>query len=458
MRYTMNCQQIISTRAFSDHTLRSKVLVVGTGWSGFRAARDLDKRKFDVKLVSPRNHFLFTPLLPSTAVGTLEFRTIQEPARTIPDINFYQAYVDQLDFDSRTAFCKDAFIAGHQFELKYDYLILAAGCETNTFNIKGVEGSRDVFFLKQLSDARAIRNRLIECFERASSPAVSEKEKQRLLTFIVVGGGPTNVEFAAELFDFIQKDVSRWYPDLYQHANVKIVEASGHILGTFHDSIVSYVEKLFHTRKVDVMTGKAVSEIRGNEAVLQSGEVLPFGLLVWSAGIRPASLIRSLSSSLVSKSPQGRLLVDPFLRVLKAPSSSSEQQLLGGGRVFAMGDCAVDARKPLPALAQVANQQGRYLAAALNQGMHNSSGSKQLEPFKYRHLGSMASVGDWKGVYDSTNSLSDHASLAPPVKGFMAFLLWRAAYWTEQVSLRNKVLIPMYWFKSAIFGRDISSF
>lgn len=222
----------------------------------------------------------------STAVGTLEFRTIQEPARTIPDISFYQAYVDHIDFDSRTAFCKDAFITGHQFELKYDYLLLAAGCETNTFNINGVDGSRDVFFLKQLSDARAIRNRLIECFERASSPAVDEKEKLRLLTFIVVGGGPTNVEFAAELFDFIQKDVSRWYPDLYHHANVKIVEASGHILGSFHDSIVSYVEKLFKTRKVEVMTGKEEAVVLQKHML---SKLLKAKQLVKSGVMRPCS-------------------------------------------------------------------------------------------------------------------------------------------------------------------------
>ena len=314
----------------------------------------------------------------------MEFRAIQEPVRTIPGIKYFQAYVDRLDFESRKAHCLDAFVAGHEFELNFDYLILAAGCETNTFNVKGVEGTKNVFFLKQLSDSRAIRTRLIECFERASSPGTQPAEIASLLTFVVVGGGPTNVEFAAELYDFLQKDVSRWYPDLYQHAKVKIVEASGHILGSFNGSLVHYVEKLFQSRRVDVLTGpsvplsvtnsrplsfsfppslvlfwllgKAVSEIRGQEAVLQSGEAIPFGLLVWSAGIRPVQLIRSLPTALVAKSPQGRLLVDPCLRVLApaAPAGTeSSRRLLAGGRVFAMGDCAADAAKPLPALAQV---------------------------------------------------------------------------------------------------------
>ena len=178
---------------------RKKILIVGSGWAGFRAASDLDKNKFEVNLVSPRNYFLFTPLLPSTAVGTLEFRAIQEPVRTIPNINYFQAYVDRFDFQSRRAYCRDAFLAGHSFEMQYDYLIIAAGCETNTFNVKGVEGTKNVFFLKQLSDSRAIRSRLIECFERASSPGTSPEELTRLLTFVVVGGGPTNVGTLGEM-------------------------------------------------------------------------------------------------------------------------------------------------------------------------------------------------------------------------------------------------------------------
>jgi NADH dehydrogenase/NADH:ubiquinone reductase (non-electrogenic) len=153
--------------------------------------------------------------LPSTAVGTLEFRAIQEPVRTIPNIKYYQANVKQLDFEKRIAYCSDAFKEGHRFELEYDILILATGCETNTYGVQGVAEGRaagSVFFLKQLSDSRAIRNRLLECFERASSPGISRLEADRLLTFVVVGGGPTNIEFASELFDFLKRDVCRCLP------------------------------------------------------------------------------------------------------------------------------------------------------------------------------------------------------------------------------------------------------
>lgn len=472
--YRSNKQLPLPCRCYSES--RSKVLIIGSGWGGFRVARDLDKRKFEVQLVSPRNYFLFTPLLPSTAVGTLEFRAIQEPVRTIPGIKYFQAYVDRFDFESRKAFCNDAYISGHQFELSYDYLILAAGCETNTFNIKGVENTKNVFYLKQLSDSRSIRTRLIECFERASSPGATKTEIDRLLSFVVVGGGPTNIEFAAELYDFLKKDVSKWYPDLYHHARVTIVEASGHILGSFASSLVGYVETLFKSRRVHVLTGKAVSEIRDDQAILKSGEAIPFGLLVWSAGIRPVGLVQSLPPTSVSRSPQGRLFVDPSLRVIRPTNTDigvglgggvsvggSEEALLDSGRVFAIGDCAADSTKPLPQLAQVANQQGMYLARSLNEGIlavEKNKASAVPVPFKYRHMGSMASVGDWKGVFDSTDiaSSSSNSTSSPPVKGFLAFLLWRGAYWTMQVSVQNKVLILMYWFKSTVFGRNISSF
>lgn len=165
-------------RLASSSADRPKIVVIGAGWAGYRVAHDLDKKKFDVAVVSPRNHFLFTPLLPSTAVGTLEFRAIQEPVRTIPNIHYYQAFVESVNFDKGEVKCKDAFKEDqHVFNLPYDALVIATGSETNTFGVPGVEGNDNVFFLKQLQDSRSIRNRLIGkerthyiliCFKRFS--------------------------------------------------------------------------------------------------------------------------------------------------------------------------------------------------------------------------------------------------------------------------------------------------
>jgi len=357
---------------------KPKVVIVGAGWAGNRVAQDLDKSIYDVEVVSPRNHFLFTPLLASTAVGTLEFRCIQEPVRTIPNIQYYQAEVNEVNFENSELSCTDAFELHFAFKLPYDVLILAPGSETNTFNIPGVTNNPNVFFLKQLEHSRAIRNKLIDCFEKASSPSIMNniEMKKELLTFVVVGGGPINIEFAAELYDFLKGDVARWYPDLFPYVSVKIIEASGHILNTFHSNIVNYVETLFSSRNIDLLMTTTVTKIDKNEVFLNNGKSLKFGLMVWSTGIKQVPFIQQMSPAAVAKFPNGRLKVDEHLHVLTplesdatSPTSSASPvgtapafpyKLSGNGNVFALGDCCGDALKPLPSLAQVSKNHCFY--------------------------------------------------------------------------------------------------
>jgi NADH dehydrogenase len=408
------------------------VVVVGSGWAGYRVAHDLNKTLFNVKVISPRNHFLFTPLLPSTAVGTLEFRAIQEPVRTIPGIDYYQAEVTSIDFGNQRIHCSDIFQHKYDFDLQYDSLILAPGAETNTFNIKGIQENegKTVFFLKQLSHSRGIRNRLIDCFERAASPGVVDNEtKKCLLTFLVVGGGPTSIEFAAELYDFLTNDVKKWYPDLLPFVSVKIIETTDHILGSFSLGLVNYVENLFVKRQIELVTAHSVKEIRDdNVAVLNDGTTICFGLMVWSTGIKQVPFITSLSKEKVAKFSNHKLKIDDYLHVLSVKRSQmegndpkkvvEEYDLINNGRVYALGDCAGHVERPLPALAQVASQQGKYIAKQLNyygiKAMAKSTnlpilpGGARLKadckPFQYTHLGSMAQVGQWKGVYDSPHT------------------------------------------------------
>ena len=236
-------------------------------------------------------------------------------------------------------------------------MFLVVGSETNTFGVPGVTGNPHVFFLKQLEHARAIRNRLVECFERATTPDISEEEKQRLLTFVVVGGGPTNVEFASELHDFLHDDVSRWYPDVKNHVRVVVVEASQNILGTFKSSLVEYVERLFKSRKIELFTKTTIKEVKDNVAVLGDGAKLPFGVMVWSTGIKQVELIERIAG-IVASSANKRLLVDGHLRLLERPSRDESTSRLpstpiSDGSIFALGDCACDVHRPLPSLAQV---------------------------------------------------------------------------------------------------------
>ena len=368
-------------RFLSAKSVKPHVVILGGGWAGFRVASDLDKRKFNVTLISPRNHFLFTPLLPSTAVGTLEFRCIEEPIRTIKNLTYYQATADAIDFQKKRVLCTGAFKEAHTFEVTFDKLVIACGAETNTFGIEGVGTTPHVYFLKQLSHARAIRNRLIECFERASSPGASEAEKRQLLTFIIVGGGPTSIEFAAEVYDFLKADVSQWYRDLFPLVQVKIVEAGSSILGSFAKSLVNYVEQLFRNRNVQVLTNTQVVKIYESKVVLNTREEIPFGLVVWSTGNKNVELTNSIQG--VLKARNGRVIVDEFLRVLE--DSGGKVTPLSEGSVFALGDCAVNGEKPLPQLAQVASQQAIYIAKEMNK-LEASKSEGFSKPFRYNHL------------------------------------------------------------------------
>lgn len=246
---------------------KPRIVILGSGWGGYTVAKRLDKTKYDVRVISPANHFLFTPLLPSTAVGTLEFRAIQEPIRTIPQLGkYYQAKAHGLDPDRKVVHCEGIFKQLH-FDVAYDYLIVSAGNKTNTFGIPGVadnegRGERSsVLFLKHLYHARAIRNRILECFERASANNVTAAERTRLLSFIVVGGGPTSCEFTTELYDFIHDDVSHWYPDLQDEIQLTLVEAGPGLLPSFHQSLSAHYLQRLQQRKVHVKLDTAVTGV-----------------------------------------------------------------------------------------------------------------------------------------------------------------------------------------------------
>lgn len=352
----------------SDGNRRPRIVIVGSGWAGNTLARRLNRESlFDVRMVSPSNHFLFTPLLPSTAVGTLEFRAIQEPVRTIPGLRYYQAKAVGLDSESQELKCQDLF-TGSDFSVRYDYLVLAGGNKTNTFQTPGIESreGQEVFFLKHLYHARQIRNRVLECFERATNPNISEAERNRLLSFIVVGGGPTSCEFCSELYDFLQHDVRKWYPDLVPHITVTLVEAGPGLLGSFHQSLADYYLQTLRKRHVDVRVSTAVVGVEDRffeddnkshytVALLADGTEIPFATMVWSAGLAPIKFIQESGLPL----ERGRVVVDEYLRV---PNQN--------GRVFAAGDCATITSQALPPTASVAEQQALYLGDCFNQYYH----------------------------------------------------------------------------------------
>ncbi|XP_039808996.1 internal alternative NAD(P)H-ubiquinone oxidoreductase A2, mitochondrial-like isoform X1 [Panicum virgatum] len=437
---------------------KARVVVLGTGWAGSRLLKDLDTSGYDVVCVAPRNHMVFTPLLASTCVGTLEFRSVAEPvARIQPAVSkspgsfFLLARCTGVNPDAHTIDCetvtdgeKDT-LGPTKFKVAYDKLVFACGAEALTFGIRGV--TEHAIFLREVHHAQEIRRRLLLNLMLSDVPGLSEEEKRRILHCVVVGGGPTGVEFSGELSDFIMRDVKQRYSHVKDYIHVTLIEAN-EILSSFDVRLRQYATNQLIKSGVRLVQG-IVKDVQPNKLILDNGEEVPYGLLVWSTGVGPSPFVKSLP---FPKSPCGRIGVDEWLRV---PSVRD---------VYAIGDCSgfleSTGKDVLPALAQVAERQGKYLASLLNRAMKAGGGhaNSQAEadpgpPFVYKHLGSMATVGRYKALVDLRQSKeSKGLSLA----GFVSFLIWRSAYLTRVVSWRNRFYVAINWLTTLLFGRDIS--
>ena len=407
---------------------KPRVVVLGSGFGAFSFVKHLNHRHYDVTVVSPRNHFLFTPLLPSTTVGTVEFRSIIEPVRLADKrLQYYQAQAASVDLEGRVLRCEGAF-QGRPFDVAYDELLIAVGAVSHTFGVPGVE--ENAHFLKELSDARSIRQKIIECFERAAQPGRDAVEIANLLRFVVVGGGPTGVEFAAELHDFVTRELRRWFPKLYRIASIVLVEAQNEILTSFDRKLSAYAKEHFLHSGIEVRTQTTVKAVHPECVELQQGEMLHCGLVVWSTGIAPTAFVRNLP---LPKDKRGRLLTDDHFRVI------------GVDHVYALGDCARPESAELAATAQAAQQGGKYLARAFNQRARKHAAG----PFEYKHMGMLAYIGGRRALAD-LRGYKGH--------GYATWVFWRSAYLTRLVSVKNKVLVFFNWLSTFIFGRDISRF
>jgi NADH:ubiquinone reductase (non-electrogenic) len=405
----------------------ARLVVLGTGFGAFNLVKNL-KGDYEIIVVSPRNHFLFTPLLPSTTVGTIEFRSIIEPMRYArDDVRYYHAEALDVDPSNRQVKCRGVTDL-HEFAIAYDILVIAVGAVSNTFGVPGV--AEHAMFLKELHDARELRQRIIRRFEQANLPGVSAEERKRLLHFIVCGGGPTGVEFAAELNDFMLEDLRKAYPHLVAEARITLVEAMKEILGTFDEELRRYATELFARQRIAVLTESPVTKVDATTVYLKDGSELKYGLLLWSTGNGPTTFIEHIN---LPKDNRSRIIIDDFFRVK------------GFENIYALGDCSVIESNPLPATSQVAQQQGKYLGKALTRRARK----QDVLPFTYKHLGMLAYIGDNKALAD----LEDVKS-----RGWATWLFWRSAYLTKIVSFRNKFSIAVDWTKAMVFGRDISQF
>jgi NADH:ubiquinone reductase (non-electrogenic) len=405
-----------------------RLLVLGCGFGGYSLLSRLPRGRFRATLLTPRNYFLFTPLLPSALTGSVEFRSILEPARRrLRGVQVIEASALAVDWDAGQVACASA-IGGERFTLPFDRLVIAVGAAVADYGVPGV--AEHALKLASVEDARAVRRGILEQFAKAEVPGLTEQQVRERLTFVICGGGPTGVEAAAEIHDLIGEELRHDYPELAPHGQVILVEALERLLTGFDEALARYAQGHFLRGGIQVRTSQVVAAIEPGLVHLKSGEAVPCGLVLWAGGNAPVPFLRELGVPLTAK---GRLPVDPFLRV---PAHSG---------VFALGDCAQAGEPPFPATAQVAQQQGNYLARALVRELDG----KPAEPFRFRSQGMLAYIGAKQALAD-----------LPQVKwsGRLAWLFWRSVYVTKLVSLANKIKVLFDWFKARLFGRDLSRF
>jgi NADH:ubiquinone reductase (non-electrogenic) len=407
--------------------MKKKLVVLGSGFGAFSCLKRVSPKYYDISIVSPRNHFLFTPLLPSTTVGTIEFRSIIEPIRNIKDAHYYQSYCTKIETAANKVHCIDSD-TGKEFELTYDMLVVSVGEITNTYNIEGVK--EYAYFLREVADARKIRIRVIDCFENASLPNLTEDERKSFLRFVVCGGGPTGVEFAAELHDFIEEDVSKKYPGLDYDIEVILIEAGEKLLNSFDEKLSNYTLKIFKRNKINVKTKSTISKVTKNEIYVNDGSHFKYGLLVWAAGNTPIKLIKECD---LPTDNHGKIIINHNLNVS------------GFTNIYAVGDCSEIPDEPFPVTAQTAQSEGKYLGKKLNR----IAKGKSTKPFRFKDLGMLAYIGSHRALANTRQYKGS---------GFTTWLFWRSVYITKLVSLKNKVLVLFDWFKTFVFGRDVSNF
>ncbi|HEX7184762.1 MAG TPA: FAD-dependent oxidoreductase [Thermoanaerobaculia bacterium] len=405
-----------------------KLLVLGCGFGGYSLLSYLKWKRWDATLLTPRNYFLFTPLLPSAVTGTVEFRSILEPARRrLRGVHVVEGFAESVDWDARQVACSAA-VGGERFTLPYDVLVIAVGTAVADYSIPGV--AEHALKLASVEDARAIRRGILEQLARAEIPGLTEEQLRERLTLVVCGGGPTGVEAAAEIHDLLEDELADSYPELVRYARVVLVEALERLLTTFDEALADYTHRHFSREGIEVRTSAKVRAVEARAVVLADGERIPCGMVLWAGGNAPIPFIKNLGAPLDRR---GRLIVDNHLRVS------------GREGVYALGDCASVGEPPLPATAQVAQQQGKYLARALERVLEGD----QPDPFRFNPSGMLAYIGGGQALAD-----------LPQVKwsGRGAWLFWRSVYLTKLVSPANKIKVLFDWFKARLFGRDLSRF
>ena len=387
------------------------MVIVGAGFGGLAAAQRLAGKPVDVTLIDRRNHHLFQPLLYQVATAALSPADIAAPIRSImakaANVRVLLDEVMGVDI------LRDRVSLSSGGEVEFDYLLLATGARHSYFGQD--HWAPHAPGLKSVEDALDIRRRVLLALERAETETDMER-RRALLTFAVIGGGPTGVEMAGAIAELARRAVSGDFRSITPHCSrVMLVEAGPRILPAFPETLSAKAEDALHSLGVEVVTGNAVADIRPEQLAV-GGQIIASHTIIWAAGVQASPAARWLEAE---HDKAGRIFVEADLSVP------------GHQRIFAIGDTAnapgVDGRV-LPGIAPVAKQQGRHVADRIL-GRRNGQ-------FRYRSFGNLATIGrswaviDWGGWQ---------------LSGFIAWLIWSVAHIWFLVGFRSRILVGIQW-------------
>jgi len=432
------------TRRWNEPERPVRVVIVGGGFAGLDTAMGLDaalgwSSKLELTVIDRKNYFLFPPLLPSVSVGAIETRQVTYPFRRIfeaTNIRFKKETVEQIDVEGGKILSKvdvDADADGgtrrvRHDETPFDYLVLAPGSTTQTFNTPGAEHA---FFMRELGDAIALRNHIIDCFETAAREADRELTR-KMLRFVVIGAGPTGVEVASEVRDLIDKVLLPRYPEIDASLiDVVLIDSGDRVLNGWHAAVASSAEQQLAHLSVRVLHQARVSAIGTEWVRLKDGTQLDTRTACWCAGVAASPLLAKTGLSL---DHAGRVAVAEDCRVP------------GRANVFVLGDAATFPGKdgrPLPPLGQVAFQQGAQTGKNLVRLLRG----EQTRPFRYFDFGQLVSVG---------HQFAAVRLLGVRLSGFLAWFVWRTLYLSKLVGFGNKVRVVLDWSLDLFVERSSS--
>lgn len=393
---------------------KPKVVIIGAGFGGLWAARTLANKPVDVLVVDHNNYHTFLALLYQVAAAELEAEDIAYPVRSVfwntPNIDFVLAHARRIDLQNRT-------IETDSEKVSYDYLILATGSITHSFGVQGVDDN--AFFLKTLEEAVALKNHIICCFE-AAARETDEARKRSLLTFVIVGGGATGVEYAGALTELISGPLIKDYPTIdFSMVRIILLEAADKLIANMPEKVRLYTLEKLKKMGVEVRLGAKVAKVTTSAVVMKDNDNILAKTVVWTAGVHGEPLA---GISGIPVMTDGRVTVNEMLQVPNHPE------------IYVIGDLASinEEKNVLPMVAQVAIQSGITSA----QNILRQINGQEPRPFSYHDRGSMITIGrKAAGVAIGSRTFT----------GFFAWVIWLVIHLFNLIGFRNRVMVLINW-------------